>query len=281
MPIREPRPSRINPFIALDSQGKIATRLPCHGCHYLLVGQIPHADCPECGQPITQSLRHGLPRFAPSFRLESVSQASLALLLGWALLLVLGLGTVVTVPASLYFLSSLRKMKIISRGFDVLLILIFTIMLGAAGAAVFYYLEWRSSYSFWFGYSNIDDGFYFALAVLWLTAVIGSAAINGAAIRFAQACQWPSVARTAWITLPITLLFGLVPAAGPLLEVTTHGGVFKLWWVAWDDTLGSPVWPALAVVAIAQATCWFRLRRALGQLTKERYKQVAPRGQRV
>ncbi|MEM9914231.1 MAG: hypothetical protein AAF911_04650 [Planctomycetota bacterium] len=147
MASRGPRASRLNPFITLDDDGRIVTRLPCHECGYLLVGQSIWAQCPECDASIQQSLRHGLPRFAPTHRLETVSHASLALVIGWALMILLGLGAGLVIPASIYFFVGLRKLSVGSWFLNVGLMVALAVGGVAAVVAGFYAWEWWDSYS--------------------------------------------------------------------------------------------------------------------------------------
>ena len=275
MASRGPRASRLNPFIKLDDDGRIVTPLPCHECGYLLVGQSIWAQCPECGASIQQSLRHGLPRFAPTHRLETIGHASLALVIGWALMILLGLGAGLVIPASIYFFVGLRKLGVGSWFLSVSPVVALAMAGVAAVVAGLYVWDWWDSYSRWYGYASINDMYYFAEAAFGFAVTLGVALMNFAAGRLAEVCRWPKVRWSARAAALVTLFFGAIAVIGSLLEVFAYGGVFEVWWEFWDDEMGSPTWWALSVISIAQLQCWLRLHRALRQLIAERMQDTS------
>lgn len=219
-------------------------------------------------------MQHSLPRFAPLHRLEALNHASLALLIGWASLLLIGIGLVLVIPASLCFVVGLRRLKGMGWGFEAVLSALMIVAMAAAVAAGVFYWDWWSSYSYWYGYTNINSGYVVAIAMLVIIALICSALINIAAARLATICRWRPVARFAWLAASITILLGLIPVVGILSELIPFGGVFELWWEAWDNALGSPMWYAVGVISLVQFVCWVRLRRGLRRLIAQRMSQA-------
>ena len=276
MALRGPRSSSLNPFIRLDGGDRITSPLPCHQCGYLLVGQDIWAQCPECGASIRESLRQNLPRFAPTHRLDTIAHASLLLTIGWAMALALGLGIALVAPASLFFIIGLRKLSMGSRILELALSALWATAGAAAVVALFYFWEWRNSYSFWFGYARISDGYYLAWAVLWGAGVLGSALPLLAATRLAKVCRWPKVRRAAWAVGLLTMGVGLIPVIGHLHIIYPYFGVFEIWWEAWDDALGSPQWWAAGLITAAQFVGWWLIHRALRRLISQRLQDALP-----
>lgn len=53
----------------LDADGRLASEIACRGCGYVLRGLRPDDRCPECGEPVAESLRPDLLLFAdPAWR---------------------------------------------------------------------------------------------------------------------------------------------------------------------------------------------------------------------
>ncbi|NBC11736.1 MAG: hypothetical protein GVY24_08425 [Planctomycetes bacterium] len=93
MPPRSQPALDVPPEIPLDAAGRVDAEVQCRRCGYVLMRQLPDADCPECGHAVIDSLRGGVLRFTdPRYldRLWSGVGIMIGYVVAWFLCLILG-----------------------------------------------------------------------------------------------------------------------------------------------------------------------------------------------
>ena len=101
-----PLPSDSPSPVALDSEGRIAAELHCSGCGYLLRMRRLDSDCPECGQPVAETVSSSNLRLLEREWLRRVSAGAICLALAVPTMLVFGLGMLLWIVGVITMMAS-------------------------------------------------------------------------------------------------------------------------------------------------------------------------------